>query len=37
MEVCGQGHVLTALPLGKGPGTHCIGGWITAVDYEVFE
>jgi len=28
MEVGGQRHILAALPLGKRPGTHCIGGWV---------
>jgi hypothetical protein len=29
MEVCGQLHTPTALPLGKRvPGTHWIGGWV---------
>jgi len=23
-----QHHVLAALPLGKRPGSHCIGGWV---------
>ena len=26
--VGGQRHASTALPLGKRPGTHCIGGWV---------
>ena len=26
--VGGQHHALAALPLGKRPGTHCIGGWV---------
>jgi len=28
MGVGGQRHVPTTLPLGKTPGTHCIGGWV---------
>jgi len=28
MEVGGQRHAPTALPPGKRPGTHCIGGWV---------
>jgi hypothetical protein len=28
MEVGGQYHGLVALPPGKGPGTHFIGGWV---------
>ena len=28
MGVGGQRHAPTALPLGKRPGTHCIGGWV---------
>jgi hypothetical protein len=28
MVVGGQLHAPTALPPGKGPGTHCIGGWV---------
>jgi len=24
----GQRHAPTSLPLGKRPGTHCIGGWV---------
>ena len=27
MGVGGQRHAPAALPLGKRPGTHCIGGW----------
>jgi hypothetical protein len=26
--VRGQRHASAALPLGKRPGTHCIGGWV---------
>jgi len=26
--VGGQHYALAALPLGKRPGTHCIGGWV---------
>ena len=29
MEVDGQRHAPTALPPGKRPGTHCIGGWVS--------
>ena len=28
MDLCGQGHALAALPPGKRPGNHCIGGWV---------
>jgi len=28
MGVGGQHHTLAALRLGKGPGTHCTGGWV---------
>jgi len=28
MEVSGQFHALAALPPGKAPGTHWIGGWM---------
>jgi hypothetical protein len=28
MGMGGQCHTLTALPLEKRPGTHCIGGWV---------
>jgi hypothetical protein len=28
MGVGGQLHVPAALPPGKRPGTHCIGGWV---------
>ena len=28
MGVGGQRHPPAALPLGKRPGTHCIGGWV---------
>jgi hypothetical protein len=28
MGVGGQHHAPAALPLGKRPGTHCIGGWV---------
>jgi hypothetical protein len=28
MRVGGQLHALAALPPGKRPGTHCIGGWV---------
>jgi hypothetical protein len=28
MRVGGQLHVPAALPPGKRPGTHCIGGWV---------
>jgi hypothetical protein len=28
MGVGGQLHVLAALPPGRRPGTHCIGGWV---------
>jgi len=28
MEVGGQRHAPAALPPGKRPGTHCIGGWV---------
>jgi hypothetical protein len=28
MRVCGQRHAPAALPAGKRPGTHCIGGWV---------
>jgi hypothetical protein len=28
MRVSGQLHVPAALPPGKRPGTHCIGGWV---------
>jgi hypothetical protein len=28
MRVGGQRHALAALPLGKTPDTHCIGGWV---------
>ena len=28
MGVGGQRHAPAALPLGKRPGTHCIGGWV---------
>jgi hypothetical protein len=28
MGLGGQHHALTALPLGKRPGTHCTGGWV---------
>jgi hypothetical protein len=28
MGMVGQRHVPAALPLGKRPGTHCIGGWV---------
>ena len=28
MEVGGQRHALAALPLGKRPGTHRMGGWV---------
>jgi hypothetical protein len=28
MVVGGQRHAPTALPAGKGPGTHCVGGWV---------
>jgi len=28
MEVCGQLHNPTALPLGRNPGTHQIEGWV---------
>jgi hypothetical protein len=28
MRVGGQLHALVALPLGKKPGAHCIGGWV---------
>jgi hypothetical protein len=28
MGVGGQCHALAALPQGKRPGTHCIGGWV---------
>jgi hypothetical protein len=28
MEVSGQLHALAALPPGKDPGTHWIGGWV---------
>jgi hypothetical protein len=28
MLVGGQGHDPAALPPGKRPGTHCIGGWV---------
>jgi hypothetical protein len=28
MEVGGQRHAPSALPPGKRPGTHCIGGWV---------
>jgi hypothetical protein len=26
--VAGQPHALAALPPGKRPGTHCMGGWV---------
>ena len=28
MGVGGQSHAPAALPPGKRPGTHCIGGWV---------
>jgi hypothetical protein len=28
MEVGGQRHAPAALPAGKRPGTHCVGGWV---------
>jgi hypothetical protein len=28
MEVGGQSHVPAAIPPGKNPGMHCIGGWV---------
>jgi len=28
MGVGGQGYAPAALPPGKKPGTHCIGGWV---------
>jgi hypothetical protein len=28
MEVCGQRHAPVSLHTGKGPGTHCAGGWL---------
>jgi hypothetical protein len=28
MGVGGQRHASAALPPGKKPGTHCIGGWV---------
>ena len=28
MRVSGQLHAPAALPPGKRPGTHCIGGWV---------
>ena len=28
MGVGGQRHARAALPSGKRPGTHCIGGWV---------
>jgi len=28
MGVGGQRHASAALPPGKRPGTHCIGGWV---------
>ena len=28
MEVGGQRHAPAAVPPGKGPSTHCIGGWV---------
>jgi hypothetical protein len=28
MGVGGQCHASATLPLGKRPGTHCIGGWV---------
>jgi hypothetical protein len=28
MGLSGQRHALAALPLGKRPGSHCIGGWV---------
>jgi len=28
MEVGGQRHAPVALPSGKRPGTHCVGGWV---------
>jgi hypothetical protein len=28
MRVGGQRHAPAVLPLGKRPGTHCIGGWV---------
>ena len=30
MDVGGCGHAPAALPLGKRPGTHSIGGWVGA-------
>jgi hypothetical protein len=39
MGVGGQRHVPAALPTGKKPGTHCIGGWLgwTGLDRCGFE
>jgi hypothetical protein len=31
MGVGGQHHALAALPLGKRPGIHCTGGWVTPI------
>jgi len=28
MGVGGQRHALAALPPGKRPGNHCVGGWV---------
>jgi hypothetical protein len=33
MWVGGQGHAPTAVPLGRSPGTQCIGSWVNPVQF----